>query len=107
MLLSSHLLDEVEKTCDVAAIVDNGRVIAQGTIAELTALSDERTIDIVAAPARAAPRACWPACPASPRAVEHDGGIRVTLAPEAPARRRRRHRAAAPPAGRRASRSSA
>ena len=50
MLLSSHLLDEVEKTCDVAAIVDNGRVVAQGTIAELTAVSGERTIDIVAAP---------------------------------------------------------
>ena len=37
VLLSSHLLDEVEKTCDLAAIVDNGRVVAQGTIAELTA----------------------------------------------------------------------
>jgi len=34
--LSSHLLDEVEKTCDVAAIVDRGHVVAQGTIAELT-----------------------------------------------------------------------
>src|SRR6478752_4267300 len=50
VLLSSHLLDEVEKTCDFAAIVDQGRVMAQGTIAELTSLSDERTIDIVAAP---------------------------------------------------------
>ena len=35
VLLSSHLLDEVEKTCDAAAIVDNGRVVAQGTIEEL------------------------------------------------------------------------
>src|SRR4029077_18854103 len=35
VLLSSHLLDEVEKTCDVAAIVDQGRVIAQGAIDEL------------------------------------------------------------------------
>ena len=49
VLLSSHLLDEVEKTCDLAAIVDNGRVVVQGTIAELTA-GGERTIDIVAAP---------------------------------------------------------
>ena len=32
VLLSSHLLDEVEKTCDVVAIVDEGRVVAQGTI---------------------------------------------------------------------------
>jgi ABC-2 type transport system ATP-binding protein len=30
VLLSSHLLDEVERTCDVAAIVDQGKVVAQG-----------------------------------------------------------------------------
>ena len=37
VFVSSHLLDEVEKTCDVAAIIDGGRVIAQGSIAELVA----------------------------------------------------------------------
>jgi ABC-2 type transport system ATP-binding protein len=37
VFISSHLLDEVEKTCDVAAIIDRGRVIAQGPIAELVA----------------------------------------------------------------------
>ncbi len=36
VFLSSHLLDEVEKICDAAAIVDRGKVIAQGPIAELT-----------------------------------------------------------------------
>jgi ABC-2 type transport system ATP-binding protein len=45
VLLSSHLLDEVERTCDAAAIVDDGKVIAQGTIAELTG-GGPRTIDI-------------------------------------------------------------
>jgi ABC-2 type transport system ATP-binding protein len=35
VFVSSHLLDEIEKTCDVAAIIDRGRVIAQGQIAEL------------------------------------------------------------------------
>ena len=40
VFLSSHLLDEVEKICDAAAIIDRGRVIAAGTIAELGA--DER-----------------------------------------------------------------
>jgi ABC-2 type transport system ATP-binding protein len=35
VMLSSHLLDEVERTCDAVAIVDRGRVIAQGPIAEL------------------------------------------------------------------------
>jgi ABC-2 type transport system ATP-binding protein len=37
VFVSSHLLDEVEKTCDVAAIIDGGRVIAQGAIDELVA----------------------------------------------------------------------
>jgi ABC-2 type transport system ATP-binding protein len=35
VFLSSHLLDEVEKTCDAAAIVDRGKVVAQGPIADL------------------------------------------------------------------------
>jgi ABC-2 type transport system ATP-binding protein len=35
VFLSSHLLDEVEKICDHAAIVDRGKIIAQGPIAEL------------------------------------------------------------------------
>jgi ABC-2 type transport system ATP-binding protein len=35
VFISSHLLDEVEKTCDAAAIVDRGKVITQGPIAEL------------------------------------------------------------------------
>src|SRR5207253_954408 len=37
VLLSSHLLDEVEKICDEVAIVDQGQVVAQGSIAELAA----------------------------------------------------------------------
>ncbi|HEY2939342.1 MAG TPA: ABC transporter ATP-binding protein [Gaiellaceae bacterium] len=36
VVLSSHLLDEVEKTCDAIAIVDRGRVVVQGPIGELT-----------------------------------------------------------------------
>ena len=35
VMLSSHLLDEVERTCDAVAIVDHGRVVRQGSIAEL------------------------------------------------------------------------
>jgi ABC-2 type transport system ATP-binding protein len=37
VVLSSHLLDEVEKTCDAVAIVDRGKVIRQGPISELLA----------------------------------------------------------------------
>jgi ABC-2 type transport system ATP-binding protein len=36
VMLSSHLLDEVERTCDEVAIVDHGKVIRQGPIRELT-----------------------------------------------------------------------
>jgi ABC-2 type transport system ATP-binding protein len=35
VFISSHLLDEVERTCDAAAIVDRGKIITQGPIAEL------------------------------------------------------------------------
>jgi ABC-2 type transport system ATP-binding protein len=35
VFISSHLLDEVEKICDAAAIVDRGKIVTQGPIAEL------------------------------------------------------------------------
>ncbi len=37
ILLNSHLLSEVERTCDRVAVLRDGHVAAQGTIAELTA----------------------------------------------------------------------
>jgi ABC-2 type transport system ATP-binding protein len=37
VVLSSHLLDEVERTCDAVAIVDRGKVIRQGPITDLLA----------------------------------------------------------------------
>ena len=37
VMLSSHLLDEVERTCDAVAIVDKGSVIRQGPISQLLA----------------------------------------------------------------------
>jgi ABC-2 type transport system ATP-binding protein len=58
VLLSSHLLDEVEKICDQVAIVDRGRVVMEGSIAELAAggeqsiliatSDDERALTILA-----------------------------------------------------------
>jgi ABC-2 type transport system ATP-binding protein len=35
VVLSSHLLDEVQRTCDAVAIVDRGNIIRQGPISEL------------------------------------------------------------------------
>ena len=40
LILSSHLLDEVEKICDHVAIVDRGRIVAQGSLSELSAGDD-------------------------------------------------------------------
>jgi len=36
VFLSSHLLDEVERACDAAAIIDGGRIVTSGPISELT-----------------------------------------------------------------------
>src|SRR6202030_479955 len=37
VVLSSHLLDEVQRTCDAVAIVESGSIIQQGPISELLA----------------------------------------------------------------------
>jgi ABC-2 type transport system ATP-binding protein len=55
VVLSSHLLDEVERTCDAVAIVDRGRVIRQGPIDELTRAAGTLSVQVDCAdPARAA-----------------------------------------------------
>jgi ABC-2 type transport system ATP-binding protein len=82
VLLSSHLLDEVEKTCDLAAIVDQGRVVAQGDIATITG-GGGRAIDIVATPSVRA-TGLLAAVPSVVRAAAHEDAIRVTLTPDAP-----------------------
>jgi len=54
VVLSSHLLDEVERTCDQVAIVDRGKVIHQGSIGELMAGTEDRVEVECADPAAAA-----------------------------------------------------
>jgi ABC-2 type transport system ATP-binding protein len=41
IIISSHNLQELEEICDAAAILDRGRVVAQGTMSELTAANQE------------------------------------------------------------------
>ncbi len=41
LIVSSHNLQELEEICDAAAILDRGRVVASGTMNELTASSEE------------------------------------------------------------------
>ena len=55
VVLSSHLLDEVQRTCDAVAIVDHGRVIRQGSIDELIRGAGAAVVQVdCAEPARAA-----------------------------------------------------
>jgi ABC-type multidrug transport system ATPase subunit len=50
MIVSSHNLQELEEVCDAAAILDRGKLVASGTIAELTAASEEVHFKIGRAP---------------------------------------------------------
>lgn len=52
VLLSSHLLDEVQRVCDRVAIIDHGKLVVQGTIGEL--ISGRQTLRIRAEPLPAA-----------------------------------------------------
>jgi ABC-2 type transport system ATP-binding protein len=82
VLLSSHLLDEVEKSCDLAAIVDQGKVVAQGTIHELVG-GGPRAVDIVCSSPEQAVRVLL-AVPGVAGASDHEDRLRVSLSPEAP-----------------------
>jgi len=51
LIVSSHNLQELEEVCDAACILDRGRVVASGSITELTASSEEVRIKLGAGPA--------------------------------------------------------
>lgn len=51
LVVSSHNLQELEEICDAACILDRGRVVASGSIQELTAASEEVRIKLGAGPA--------------------------------------------------------
>lgn len=51
LVVSSHNLQELEEICDAACILDRGRVVASGTIQELTSASEEVRIRLGAGPA--------------------------------------------------------
>lgn len=50
LIVSSHNLQELEEICDAACILDRGKVVAQGTMSELTASSGE--VHVKLAPTR-------------------------------------------------------
>jgi ABC-2 type transport system ATP-binding protein len=78
VMLSSHLLDEVERTCDQVAIVDHGKVIRQGPIGELTGAAGV-AVEVQCSDPAAAARVLRPLGIAS-RIDVNSGGLTVTLA---------------------------
>jgi ABC-2 type transport system ATP-binding protein len=96
VLLSSHLLDEIERTCDAVAIVNDGKVIAQGTHDELTA-GGPRAID-VARTQRDQAASLLRAMSGIAHVADHTAGLRLTLGPDAAPDRGHREPAAAPSA---------
>jgi ABC-type multidrug transport system ATPase subunit len=46
IVISSHNLQELEEICDAAAILDRGRLVASGTMTELTAANEEVRIKV-------------------------------------------------------------
>jgi ABC-2 type transport system ATP-binding protein len=80
VFISSHLLDEVEKTCDAAAIVDRGKIVTQGAIAELAEGGDVRHELIIGVEDVEQAIAILDASELVAEARRADGGIRVSLA---------------------------
>jgi ABC-2 type transport system ATP-binding protein len=76
IVVSSHLLDEVEKTCDHVAIVDDGRIAVQGSIEELRGRGARLVVE---ADDLARARTVLDAAPAALEIVDHEGALCVTL----------------------------
>jgi ABC-2 type transport system ATP-binding protein len=85
VVLSSHLLDEIERTCDAAAIVDRGRVVMQGSITELAG-GQARSLRLVTSdPTRSSVIASVD--PLVEQVSDDSGEVVVALRPEASAER--------------------
>jgi ABC-2 type transport system ATP-binding protein len=82
VFISSHLLDEVEKTCDAAAIVDRGKIVTQGPIAELASGGDARHELILGVQQMERALELLRNSPLVAEARPSDDGLRVVLAGE-------------------------
>jgi ABC-2 type transport system ATP-binding protein len=75
VLLSSHLLAEVEQVCTHAAVMDRGRLVANGTVAELVGRSGSIYFEVAD---RAAARSALAGAPGVTGIAEDPGGLVVT-----------------------------
>jgi ABC-2 type transport system ATP-binding protein len=79
VVLSSHLLDEVERTCDAVAIVDRGSVVVQGSIEELASGQDRSLQLLTSDPALSGTIAA--ADPAVTSVSDDSGRVVIALRP--------------------------
>ena len=78
MLLSSHILAEVQQVCDSATIIGNGRVLSSGSVEDLVGRESAPGVRLrVAEPERA-------------RGLLEAAGLAVTARRHPPVRRERR-----------------
>ena len=83
VFVSSHLLDEIEKICDDLAIVNQGRVITSGTLADLLAAGGrELTVECDDAPRAESVLQTLPTVTAVTRSTS--GTLSVQLSPDSP-----------------------
>lgn len=61
VIISSHLLGEVEQTCSHVVVMDQGRLIASGTVADLAGDATELTIEVTDADAALSALSALPA----------------------------------------------
>ena len=84
VLISSHLLDEIEKTCDAVAIIDRGELIRQAALSALRQASGNQvrlTVSDVVLAQAVLGRVAW----VQNIAVEDSGALVCTLAADATA----------------------
>ena len=77
VVYSTHYMEEAERLCDRVLLIDGGRLVADGTVAELTALAGNRPR--LALHYRGALPPGWPAAVAGARLVEGPRDERVVL----------------------------
>jgi ABC-2 type transport system ATP-binding protein len=78
VLISSHLLGEVEQICDRVGVLAHGRLVSEGTVADLRGTADLR---VVATPLDKAAAYARDLLGADAVSLA-DGGLRLTVAPE-------------------------
>jgi ABC-2 type transport system ATP-binding protein len=76
VLVSSHLLSEVEQTCSHVVVMNRGRVVLSGSVAELTATDDVTLVGLADGSDLAGARALLAGL--GLQTAEEDGRLRVT-----------------------------